>query len=90
MDTNDKLEILLMEAKQFEYTEAEQRWHEYRQKLMSSLSGESDEIRAVQLQLAYNRWHGIKNSNELLAKGEETASEDGEFFQGDYGDEIFE
>jgi len=81
MDTNDKLELLLMGAQQFEYTEAEQRWHEYRQKLMSSLSGESDEIRAVQLQLAYNQWHGIKNSNELLAKGEETIGRWGVFLR---------
>jgi hypothetical protein len=65
-----------------------QRWDRYKNELEAALAHLPSDIRKARIELAFNRWHGIGSSKDLLARAKnKNAPQIGELFQGTYGAE---
>lgn len=96
MDTNEitessrKMEIPVENDKlgELDSVMSPQRWDNYKNELEASLFYLPLEIRKARIELAFNRWHGVASSKDLLAKAKnKNAFQVGEVFQGTFGAE---
>ncbi len=81
-----------MGSENFEELESDmarlQRWNRYKKELEAALGYLPPDIGKARIELAFNRWHGIGSSKDLLARAKNrNAPQIGEVFKGTYGAE---